>query len=131
MLRAEEYGNCRYECDADKGLIYGATVRFADSAALRLRRRAVVMWDEVSTGDAAHSPVVSHNHWASATLPFPHPSGPSYALPALPPSQAATHPPSTLWCSFVPLSLSHIPCRTSRAGCSSSKSQSPRRRRCC
>jgi hypothetical protein len=46
-LTAADYGSCRYECDAEKGLIYGATVRFSDSAALRLRRRAVVMWDKV------------------------------------------------------------------------------------
>ena len=45
---AADYGSCRYECDAEKGLIYGATVRFSDSAALRLRRRAVVMWNKVS-----------------------------------------------------------------------------------
>jgi hypothetical protein len=28
--------------------VYGATVRFSDSAALRLRRRAMVVWEEVS-----------------------------------------------------------------------------------
>jgi hypothetical protein len=30
------------------GLVYGATLRFSDSAALRLRRRAMVVWEEVS-----------------------------------------------------------------------------------
>jgi hypothetical protein len=30
-----------------RGLVYGATVRFSDSAALRLRRRAMVVWEEV------------------------------------------------------------------------------------
>jgi TolA-binding protein len=33
--------------DAVRGLIYGATVRFSDSAALRLRRRAMVVWEQV------------------------------------------------------------------------------------
>jgi hypothetical protein len=32
--------------DSVRGLIYGATVRFSDSAALRLRRRAMVVWEE-------------------------------------------------------------------------------------
>ena len=35
------------EGDAVRGLVYGATVRFSDSAALRLRRRAMVVWEEV------------------------------------------------------------------------------------
>lgn len=37
------------ECSADdvRGLVYGATVRFSDSAALRLRRRAMVVWEKV------------------------------------------------------------------------------------
>jgi hypothetical protein len=34
--------------DAVRGLVYGATVRFSDSAALRLRRRAMVVWEQVS-----------------------------------------------------------------------------------
>jgi hypothetical protein len=34
------------------GLVYGATVRFSDSAALRLRRRAMVVWEEVSESTA-------------------------------------------------------------------------------
>jgi flagellar motor protein MotB len=33
--------------DAVRGLVYGATVRFSDSAALRLRRRAMVVWEQV------------------------------------------------------------------------------------
>jgi hypothetical protein len=33
--------------DAVRGLIYGATLRFSDSAALRLRRRAMVVWEQV------------------------------------------------------------------------------------
>eukprot|EP00775_Hariotina_reticulata_P003609 gene3609-3873_t len=37
---------CRAECESESGLIYGATVRFSDSAALRLRRRAMVVWDK-------------------------------------------------------------------------------------
>lgn len=36
---------CRAECEPERGLVYGATVCFFDSPALRLRRRALVMWD--------------------------------------------------------------------------------------
>lgn len=37
--------------DDVRGLVYGATVRFSDSAALRLRRRAMVVWEEVRGTD--------------------------------------------------------------------------------
>lgn len=40
-------GADRHDADAVRGLVYGATVRFSDSAALRLRRRAMVVWEEV------------------------------------------------------------------------------------
>lgn len=40
--------SCRTVCDFDRGLIHGATVRFSDSSELTLRRRAVVMWDQVT-----------------------------------------------------------------------------------
>lgn len=39
-------GADRHDADAVRGLVYGATVRFSDSAALRLRRRAMVVWEE-------------------------------------------------------------------------------------
>lgn len=32
-----------------RGLVYGATVKFSDSAALRLRRRAMVVWEQVGS----------------------------------------------------------------------------------
>jgi hypothetical protein len=33
--------------DAAHGLVHGATLRFSDSPALRLRRRAMVVWEQV------------------------------------------------------------------------------------
>ena len=38
-------GTCRFECDTgERGLVHSATVFFSDSAALRLRRRALLAW---------------------------------------------------------------------------------------
>eukprot|EP00878_Enallax_costatus_P016953 GHUV01017796.1.p1 GENE.GHUV01017796.1~~GHUV01017796.1.p1 ORF type:complete len:392 (+),score=79.94 GHUV01017796.1:503-1678(+) len=39
-------GTSHLDADAVRGLVYGATVRFSDSAALRLRRRAMVVWEQ-------------------------------------------------------------------------------------
>jgi hypothetical protein len=52
------------------GLVYGATVRFSDSAALRLRRRAMVVWEEVSGSTVQNAwsqtslRLVHDQHWA-------------------------------------------------------------------